>query len=220
MATNIGRRFEELLKQAETIDSGKRMEGGGQYSISGYRVDGKELLKWIVNVRHLISSACGADSEHFKLFLEAEKSSMYTTNHEIFERMKAVFLAAKEDYDGGYLHKIRDLIQAEVFDSELEQAEELLATGYHAPAAVVAGVVLETRLRQLCQNRGIPAGNLNKMNTDLTKAGVYNTLTQKQITVLADIRNSAAHGEIGKFTQNDVTNMVRDVRDLLAGRLS
>jgi hypothetical protein len=53
-------------------------------------------------------------------------------------------------------------------------------------AAVIAGTVLETALRQLC---------LDRMNADLAKAGVYNSLMQKRITALAAIRNRAAHGK-------------------------
>jgi len=57
------------------------------------------------------------------------------------------------------------------------------------------------------------------MNADLAKADVYNKLTQKQITALADLRNSAAHGQTG-FTGADVSSMIRDIRSLLADRLS
>lgn len=218
MPADFGRRFDELLTQAEAIEAGKTTERT-EYGVGTY-VDQTALLNWQVKVRHLLSSVCGPDSQHFIIFLEAEKPTPYTTNHELFQRMNAVFLAAKEDYEGGYLHTIRNLIQANVFASELEQAEELLASGYYTAAAVIAGVVLETRLRQLCEDRGISTGKLDKMNADLAKADVYNKLAQKQITALADIRNSAAHGETGRFGPNDVTNMLRDVQNLLADRLA
>jgi hypothetical protein len=39
------------------------------------------------------------------------------------------------------------------------------------------------------------------MNAALAKAGKYNKLMQKRITALADIRNSAAHGNFNQFTQ-------------------
>jgi hypothetical protein len=39
---------------------------------------------------------------------------MYATNFETFQRIRAVFLAAEEDYEGGYLKKFRDLIQADI----------------------------------------------------------------------------------------------------------
>ena len=133
--------------------------------------------------------------------------------------MCAVFLAAKEDYEGGYLYKYRDLIQAGVFDSELEQAEELFASGYYAAAAVIAGVVLETKVRQLCEDKGLPVGKLDKMNADLARAEVYSKLTQKQITALAHVRNSAAHGNADEFETNDIANMLRDIRNLLSDQL-
>ncbi len=53
------------------------------------------------------------------------------------------------------------------------------------------------------------------MNADLAKQGVYNKLTQKRITALADIRNKAAHGEWDKFTKSDVEDMLRDVRQFM-----
>lgn len=111
------------------------------------------------------------------------------------------------------------MVQSEVFDNELEQAEELLKSGYHAAAAVIAGVVLETGLRELCTRQGIDHGKLEKMNADLAKAGVYNKLQLKRITALADIRNSAAHGKPDEFTKEDVKMMIRDVEQFLANQL-
>jgi hypothetical protein len=219
MAANFGRRFEELLKQAETIDVSK-VTRRNELLGSGTFVDQTALLNWQVKTRHLISAVCGPDSQHFTLFLEAEKATMGTTNYQILKKMNAVLLAAKEDYEGGYLHKTRDLIQAEVFDTELEQADELLTAGYKAAAAVIAGVVLETSLRRLCQDNSLAIGKLDKMNADLAKAGVYNKLTQKQITALADIRNNAAHGNANQFEKSDVANMIRDGRSFLARLLT
>jgi hypothetical protein len=129
-----------------------------------------------------------------------------------------VFLAAKEDYEGGYLRSIRSLVQAELFDDELEQARELLGSGYTVAAAVVARVVLETTLRALCVNNSIsiktPEGKavkLERMNADLAKAGAYNTLVQKQVTWLADVGNKAAHGDIAGFKDADASDMIAQV---------
>ena len=180
-------------------------------------VDDDLLLNWKVKVKNLLLKVCGEESQHFQQFEKNETG--YTTNYTIFKSLKAVFLAAKEDFEGGYLSSMRALVQAEVFDSELEQAKELLNSGYSTAAAVVAGVVLETALRELCDKEAISHGKLDKMNTDLAKAGVYNKLMQKRITALADIRNSAAHGKPNEFTEQDVTDMIRDVSQFLANHL-
>ena len=157
----LKRRFDELLVQADEVERTKRFERqpgtGGDYF-----VDNDSLLGWQVKVRNLLSRACGAESEHYKQFERTEKT-FYATNHQLMLRQKAVLLAAKEDYEGGYLSSIRSLVHAELFDDELEQARELYKqakelqlSGYMAAAAVVAGVVLETTLRKLCGDRAGP----------------------------------------------------------------
>jgi hypothetical protein len=144
----------------------------------------------------------------------------YKTNLEILLRMKAVFDAAQEDFEGGYCTSIRSLVQAEVFDSELEQARALLDAGYASAAAVISGVVLETTLRQLCDNHGLPHAKLDKMNADLAKTGQYSVLKQKQITAWADIRNNAAHGQNDKFSSDDVADMITKVGMFVSEELS
>ena len=216
MRADFGRRFNDLSSQAEAIESAKA-KNAGDFGW-GYSVDSEQLMNWRVKARHLLASACGAESQHFKQFIASEKPQSMQTNHEMLRELRAVFLAAKEDYEGGYLNSLKLLVQSEVFDSELDQAAELLSSGYILPAAVVAGVVLETGLREMCADKGIPSGKLDKMNADLAKVGVYSKLVQKQITAIADIRNSAAHGHPEQFTKEDVEGMIRDVRRVLADR--
>lgn len=112
-------------------------------------------------------------------------------------------------------------MQAEVFDSELEQAKSLLDSGYKN-AAVIAGTVLETAIKELCLNNGIALDRkkLTQLNDELAKASVYNKLQQKQITALADIRNNAAHGDYDQFTKEDVERMIDDIERFLLNHSS
>jgi len=213
------KRFGELNDQMETLFASKAPTYSGLPKKTQIEINGNNLLEWRVKVRNLLSKACGSDSEHYKEFSENERTGLYGTHLETLERLRAVFLAAKEDYEGGYLQSTRSLIQAEVFDSELEQGRALLESGYKSSAAVVSGVVLETALRELCDRQGIPHGKLDKMNADLAKSGEYNKLQQKRITALADIRNSAAHGHPEDFSERDVEDMIRDVERLVAEHL-
>lgn len=155
-------------------------------------------------------------ASHLQSFTDAQRARGLDSVFERMKRMRAVFLAAKEDFEGGYLVSFRNLVQAEVFTNELKQAEELLKSGYATAAAVIAGVVLETTLRDLCSTHDLEPGGLNRMNEDLTKAGAYNSLQQKRITALAAIRNSAAHGKADEFTAADVRSMIDDVERFLA----
>jgi hypothetical protein len=169
-------------------------------------------LGWRVKAKNLIRSACGTDHDHLDAFIKAEASGDFKGNYSTLKSVRAVFLAAKEDFEGGYLVSVRNLVQAEVAGSEIDQATELWDSGYITAAAVVAGVVLETTLRTLCEANGLPIGKLNKMNDDLVKAGVYNSLKHKSITSLAAVRNSAAHGKTDEFTDQDVKAMIADVQ--------
>jgi len=211
-------RFDQLFSEIPVIEStiAHRRSDFGDYT----EMDDEAALTWKVKVKNLLVATCGKESQHYIEFIEAEKINSYESSSDAFKRMKSVFIASMDDYKGGYLTSIKNLIQADVFDCELEQAEELLSNGYKLASAVIAGVVLETALRDLCGREGIATGKLDKMNADLTKAGVYNKLQQKRITALADIRNSAAHGKPEEFSESDVTTMIRDIEQFLAVQLA
>ncbi|WP_346356359.1 DUF4145 domain-containing protein [Pseudomonas pergaminensis] len=216
MTAQFEKRFAELDKQliqllnATTMRGDPRREGQTEYLAPDL------ILNWSVKVKALLERVCGKESSYLQRFTEADEKQMFDVGVARFERMRAVFLAAKEDFEGGYLNSLRNLVQADVFTSELEQAGQLLDAGYISAAAVIAGVVLETTIRNLCTDRGIAHGSLDRMNADLTKASAYNSIQQKRITAMAGIRNSAAHGKTDEFTSGDVKGMIDDVERFLA----
>jgi hypothetical protein len=218
MTQLIKKRFSELEAQAKQIETTRSISRGINAS-TDESVNQELFLAWCVKSRSLLTAACGINSEHYRAFVEAENYASWSGNIQNFQRTRAVFGAAREDFEGGYLTSVRHLVQAEVFDTELEQAKELLSAGYYPAAAVIAGVVLETNLRQLCIARNLDLGKLDKMNADLAKGGQYNTLVQKRITALAAIRNSAAHGDHKAFTKDEVATMIDEVERLVGNWL-
>jgi hypothetical protein len=209
------KRFDELLLQLDSINESKTTKHNAFLEKNYADIDGNLLLEWRVKARNLLARACGKESEHYKEFIKNEDTDTYGTYLSTMEQLRAIFVAAKDDFEGGYLQSTRTLVQAEVFDSEIEQAQELHKNGYHTAAAVVAGVVFETTLRELCDRNNIPHGKLDKMNADLTKQGVYNKLVQKKNTAIAGIRNAAAHGKTTDYTESDVADMIRDVENFV-----
>lgn len=215
MIQKLSERFDQLfdeIKQIEATHGKQNSQLTGTIDV----IDNEKTLTWKVKSKSLLVTTCGKDSQHYEEFIKAEKLRSYETQWNAFKRMKSVFIAAMDDYKNGYLTSLKNLIQAEVFDSELEQAQELLSSGYKLAAAVIAGVVLETTLRDICLQNNLALGKLDKMNADLAKAGIYNKLQQKRITALADIRNSAAHGKPEEFSDDDVIMMIRDIEQFLA----
>ncbi|MDD9158406.1 hypothetical protein PVK64_19765 [Aliivibrio sp. S4TY2] len=214
MNKKLTQRFHELKVQLEALEQTQKRVSSAFGTTD--TIDNDLFTNWKVKVRNLLVTACGEDSQHFKAFVKGEESNYSMESQlSILKRVGAIFDATKEDYEGGYLNSLKQLVQAEVFESELEQAEELLSSGYKLASAVIAGVVLETALRDICTDNEIPHGSLNVMNAQLAKQGIYSKLQQKQVTAIADIRNSAAHGKPEQFSEQDVKNMIRDIEAFL-----
>jgi hypothetical protein len=214
----LSKRFVELGEQSERVISTHKTSHSEMFGRSD-NVDADVFLEWRVKVKNLIIKAGGDNSEHYKEFVKAEDDSSWSGSLTKFKALKAVFTATQEDFEGGYLSSYKTIVQAEVFDSELDQACELLKNGYYVAAAVIAGTVLETALRELCDRENIEYSKLDKMNSDLTKSGIYNKIVQKQITAFAGIRNGAAHGSNNEFTVADVEHMLSGIEQFLAVHL-
>jgi hypothetical protein len=113
----LTKRFAELTLQLEELGA-TRQTKWSEYSRTYEEVDPELFLGWCVKSRSLIGSACGKDGEHLQAFIKAEKPFTMESNYTIFKRVRAVFCAAKEDFEGGYLVSVRNLIQAEVAGSD------------------------------------------------------------------------------------------------------
>lgn len=213
MTALIAKRFDELTEQLRQLQASVTKQTSHLTRTPYDHLDSEPLLNWAVKVKSLLERLGSVAASQLQMFIQEENRNV--SNFERLKRMRAVFLATKEDFEGGYLVSYRSLVQAEVFSSELEQAEELLGNGYSTAAAVIAGAVLETALRDLCTARDIGHGSLNRMNDDLTKAGAYNATQKKQITSIAAIRNSAAHGKPEEFTKDQVRGMIDDIERFL-----
>ena len=211
-------RFEALEKEMIKVGNTRHTTYDEMFGSSDH-VDAEAFLEWRIKVKNLLVKLCGKKSEHYQAFKDKEKDRAFTDSLHKFKELKAVFNATKDDFEGGYLSSYKSIVQAEVFDNELEQAYELLKNGYYMAAAVIGGVVLETALRELCDQHKIPYGKLDKMNSDIAKAGVYNKIMQKQITAHAGLRNSAAHGKQSEFSQQDVEHMLPAIEQFLAVHL-
>ena len=210
MASLLSKRFAELNVQFEEIMKTVRSEYSALFHENRRTLDQPAYAGWCIKVQSLLEKACGPGSVELREFQNSAVSS-YLDIPDTAIFAKSAFDAARENFDGGYLSSVRNMVRAEVFESELEQAEELLKSGYAVPAAVVAGTVLETTLRDLCSKHAIMPGKLDAMNSALVKAGEYSSLVQKQVTALAAVRNAAAHGDVAKFRPEDVEPMIRDI---------
>ncbi len=130
-----------------------------------------------------------------------------------FRQQLAILSSVKARFESS-LFDIRQLVQADLFDSELDSANELATQKFTRAAGAVAGVVLERHLRLVCDNHAIKvskkAPGISDLNDLLKNAGTVDVPTWRFIQHLADIRNLCDHSK-------SVDPTVEQVNDLVAG---
>ena len=112
------------------------------------------------------------------------------------------------------LFDIRQLAQADLFDSELDVAKELAKNKFARAAGALAGVVLERHLKEISVNHGLTlrkkAPQISDLNDVLRGADVIDLPQWRSIQHLGDLRNLCAHDK-----ESDPT--LDQIEDLLAG---
>lgn len=128
-----------------------------------------------------------------------------------FQQQLAILLAAKKRFESS-LFDIKQLVQADLFDSEIDSARELLRKKFLRGAGAIAGVVLEKHLRQTCENHNIEITKKHPTLSDLNellKANSIIDFTQwRHITLLADYRNLCDHNKQKEPTVEQVTELI------------
>lgn len=116
------------------------------------------------------------------------------------------------------LFNIKQLVQADLFDSELESAEELNKKGFIRAAGAVAGVVLEKHLAQVCENHKIKITKkdptINDYNQLLKNNDVIETEDWRFIQRLADLRNLCDHSKEREPKKEEIDELINGVEKM------
>ena len=134
-----------------------------------------------------------------------------------FKQQLAIVKAVRERFESS-LFDIRQLVQANLFDSELEAAKALVKQGFLRAGGAMAGVVMEKHLAEVCKNHGISlrkkAPTIGDFNDALQKANVVNPPQFRFNQLLADLRNRCVHNKDAEPTSEEVTDLVNGVGKL------
>jgi hypothetical protein len=112
------------------------------------------------------------------------------------------------------LFDIKQILQADLFDSELDSANELLKKGFIRAAGAISGVLIEKHLTQVMLNHNLKSRKKNisisDLNDMLKSNDIYDVATWRFIQRLGDLRNLCDH-----FKEREPTK--EEVQDLISG---
>ena len=110
------------------------------------------------------------------------------------------------------LFDLQQMVQADIFDSELEAATQLAKSGFIRAAGSLAGVVLERHLGQVTANHSISirkrTPTISDFNDALKDNGTLDVPTWRQIQRLGDIRNLCSHSKEREPTKEEVDELI------------
>lgn len=135
----------------------------------------------------------------------------------LFENQLGIVKAAKRRFESS-LFDIKQLVQADLFDSELDAAQELNKKGFTRGAGAIAGVVLEGHLSQVCENHRIKVTkkvpSINDFNQLLKDNDVIEIKDWRFIQHLADLRNLCDHNKKREPKKEEIEELIDGVEKI------
>lgn len=110
------------------------------------------------------------------------------------------------------IYSIQFSVRAELFDSELSAANELLKAGFLRASGAMCGVILEKHLSEVCMKHKISlrkkSPTINDYNEELKNAGAIDLPTWRHIQLLGDLRNLCCHDKKSEPTKDQAKDLL------------
>jgi hypothetical protein len=135
-----------------------------------------------------------------------------------FEQQKNILSSIQRRFESS-LFDLKQILQADIFDNELEAASELLKKGFLRGAGAVSGVVLEKHLKEISINHSIKISKKNPSISDLNDILKNNNIIEvpvwRFIQHLGDIRNLCDHDKDREPTIDEVNDLICGVKKII-----
>ncbi len=136
------------------------------------------------------------------------------TAKSIFDSQIGILKSCSKRFESS-LFDIKQLLQADIFNSELEVSKELNKKGFTRGAGAVAGVVLEGHLKQVCNNHKITFKKSNSTIGDFNELLKGNDIIEipawRFIQHLGDLRNVCDHKKQREPTKEEIDELIQGV---------
>lgn len=179
-----------------------------------YRPDSKrkQIDAMTYRIQDWLNGARSGQTAYGENFFDdfASVSMQFYTQMEILKTVESRFESS--------LHDIAQVVQADLFDSELDSSRELAKKGFLRGAGAIAGVVLEKHLAQVCKNHDILIRKrhptINDFNELLKHGSVIDVPSWLQIQRLGALRNICDHNKLKEPTKPEVLELIEGVEKL------
>lgn len=170
------------------------------------------LRKQVTKENYTIEDCLHGLESGFSLgFIDKESAFGPGTAIPKFQQQLNILKATSQRFESS-LFDIKLLIQADLFECELDAAKELNKKGFMRGAGAIAGVVLEGHLTQVCENHNLslPKKNLtiNDLNQALFENNIIATPVWRFIQRLGDIRNLCDHKKSSDPSKEDIEELI------------
>ncbi len=134
------------------------------------------------------------------------------------QNQNSILASAEKRFDSA-LFDIQEVLQADIYDSELSAARDLAKKGFVRGGGAIAGVVLEKHLGHVCSLHGLKPRKKYPSISDfyqlLKENNVIDTAKWRFIQHLGDIRNLCDHDKEREPTKEDVLELVEGVEKVI-----
>jgi hypothetical protein len=131
-----------------------------------------------------------------------------------FQQQIDILKSAERKFESS-LFDIKQIIQSDLFDSELDAARELHKKGFLRGSGAICGVVLERHLKQVATIHGIAVKKTNPCISDLNellkKEDVIDIPNWRFIQHLGDIRNLCDHNKEREPKKEEIDDLINGV---------
>lgn len=186
----------ELIRQVLP----SRLEDFASYYKKPKGVSGLDMSKYLIDTCRMDFGR--ADETYFRLY----------------QQQYLILKAVANVFDSS-LYDIKQLLQADVFDSEVDSARELCKKGFYRAAGAICGVVIEKHLSEVCTQRQIKVSKrhpvINDYNELLKSNNVIDISVWRNIQRLADLRNMCDHHKDVEPTKDNIEELIAGTDKIL-----
>lgn len=212
----IRSRLSSLVAESTTLQKGNEHD---QCFSNSHVAQCSAWLTSAQNCVHLVFS--DPNNAYRKMTDRIADRPRHLGTHSFVAELSATLQALIVDAEAGLLVSVANQSRAETFDNFLDHAVAYLKCKKAKESGVIAGVVFEDTLRQVCRKNSIPEKDekLDKLITNLVTCGQFTDVKAKRARAAADVRTKATHAQWDDFDLGDVDATIKFTRELITEKM-